>query len=69
MKIELRELTLNDGEDIFEMIKKIGPGENGFVNSGYEMDLNEFTEYLHSNINMSKGVDLNQNMYHKQSIG
>ena len=56
--IELIELTLNDGKDIFDMIKEIGPGENGFGNSGYEMNYEDFSEYLIKNIKMSKGIDL-----------
>ena len=56
--IELKELALNDGENVFDMIKEIGPGENGFGNSGYEMSYEDFPQYLMRNINMSKGIDL-----------
>lgn len=58
MQIELKELSKNDGLDIFEMIKEIGPGENGFSNSGYEMKIEEFPEYLDKQIGYSKGIGL-----------
>ena len=38
MIVELRESSLDDGRDIFEMLKEIGPGENGFQNSGHDTD-------------------------------
>ena len=31
------------------MIKEIGPGENGFGNSGYDMSYEDFQEYLTKN--------------------
>ena len=57
-QIELRELSYNDGNDILEMIREIGPGENGFMNNGYDMNDSEFKDYLYGNINMSKGINL-----------
>lgn len=61
MDIELRELSLNDGIDVFEMIKEIGPGENGFMNGGYNMDYSDFSKYLEKKVNISKGINLNPN--------
>ena len=58
MQIELRELSQNDGNDILEMIREIGPGENGFMNDGYDMDEIRFKDYLYENINSSKGINL-----------
>jgi len=45
MKIELRKLSLKDGKDIFDMIREIGPGENGFGNNDYNMEWKDFTKY------------------------
>lgn len=56
--IELRELTPNDGPDIFEMIQEIGVGENGFTNSLYSDKLFLFQEKLLRNYEMSEGIDL-----------
>lgn len=39
MLIELKEASLSDGRDIFEMIMEIGPGENEFVNNGFDLAL------------------------------
>ena len=57
-RIELRELSLNDGNDILEMLREIGPGENGFVNHGYNMDENEFKHYLSQKMNGARGINL-----------
>jgi len=58
MKIELRECSLTDADDILEMIREIGPGENGFMNDGYNMSDSDFRSYLTRNINISLGVGL-----------
>lgn len=58
MNIELKKLSLNDGKEIYEMIKEIGPGENGFVNYGYEINYSGFDDYLKKNDNYSKGINI-----------
>lgn len=58
MLIELRELSLRDGKEIFDMLKEIGPGENGFMNSAYGIGPEEFPRFLEENIRYSEGVDL-----------
>lgn len=58
MNIELKKLSLSDGKEIYEMLKEIGPGENGFINSGYEINYREFDDYLLKNDNYSKGIGL-----------
>ena len=59
MEIELRELFADDGMDIFEMIKEIGHGENGFGNKGYNMEYSDFPEFLRKQINNAKGLSTN----------
>ncbi|PES74603.1 GNAT family N-acetyltransferase [Bacillus cereus] len=56
--IELRELTTNDGTDVFEMIQEIGKGQNGFVNSLYSDNFSLFQEKLLRNYEMSEGINL-----------
>lgn len=58
MQVELRELSQGDGSDILDMIREIGPGENGFVNEEYGMDETEFRDYLCRNVNVSGGIGL-----------
>lgn len=58
MLIELRELSTQDGNDIYEMLKEIGPGENGFMNSAYGISHEEFPSFLEENVNYSKGLNL-----------
>lgn len=60
MKIELRECALTDGNDILDMIREIGPGENGFINDGYDMKDSDFGYYLARNASVSQGVGLAQ---------
>src|SRR5699024_4779747 len=56
--IEIRELTTNDGADVFEMIQEIGTKENGFVNSLYADSFPLFQEKLLRNYEISKGINL-----------
>jgi predicted acetyltransferase len=58
MNIELRECSLEDGDDILDMLREIGPGENGFMNDGYNLQPLEFRDFLFKNINSSRGIDL-----------
>lgn len=55
MRIELKELTLQDWKEIQEMLQEIWPGENGFENTGYNMNLDD---YLIKYYNQSKGNNL-----------
>ncbi|MEI6426545.1 MAG: GNAT family N-acetyltransferase [Candidatus Absconditabacteria bacterium] len=55
MKIELRQLSLTDGTEITEMLQEIGPGENGFENTGYDTPLDEYLEKYNK---QSQGIDL-----------
>lgn len=58
MSIELRELSLTEPEEIYNMIKEIGPGENGFVNSGYNIEYTLFNDFLKGHYNMARGIGL-----------
>lgn len=53
-------MSAEDGIEIFEMIKEIGPGENGFANRGYDISYDEFPKYLKDNINYPVGVNLQE---------
>ena len=55
MFVELRELSLDDGMDVLEMIREIGPGENGFANSGHDIQYEDFAEHLQGQSNMARG--------------
>lgn len=60
MKIELRKLSKKDGREIYDMLQELGPGENGFVNSGFNITLDKFPEYIDKNIAFSKGIGLDE---------
>lgn len=57
-KIELRELTTQDGLDVFEMVQELGEGANGFMNSLYASNFEEFQEKLVKNHNTANGIGL-----------
>ena len=58
MRIELRELSLNDGIEIYEMTQEIGPGENGYQNKAYGLDFSEFQGFLIKSGDESLGINL-----------
>lgn len=56
--VELKELTIQDGTDIYDMLQEIGPGESGFANSGYGVPAERFKAYLKKYWRMSHGINL-----------
>jgi predicted acetyltransferase len=58
MLVELRELSAQDDITVYDMLKEIGPGENGFMNSAYGVSYEEFPSFLIENVNYSKGINL-----------
>lgn len=58
MFVELKEASISDERDIFEMIVEIGSGENGFVNNGFEMAYSEFPDFIRGRIALSRGDNL-----------
>lgn len=57
MNIVLKELSLNDGMDVYRVLREIGPGENGFVNDG-NVEIGDFPIFLESYLNMAQGKGL-----------
>jgi predicted acetyltransferase len=60
MKVELKELSLCDGRDVYDMIQETGQGENGFFNGGYGLRYDMFPDYLEGHYKMGKGIGLKQ---------
>lgn len=58
MKIEIKALTESDDQYIFEMIKEMGLGENGFTTDFAEHDYEEFKNCLSRQVEISKGINL-----------
>jgi predicted acetyltransferase len=58
MKVELRELSVNDGKDIYEMIKEMGLGENGFTNSFPTSSYGEFAASLSRFVEIAREINL-----------
>jgi len=57
-KIELKELSLNDGTDIFEMIQQFPIEENGFWNPISGLDPQDFRKGLEANYKSALGIEL-----------
>lgn len=62
MNIYLKELELDESEDIYQMIQEIGEGQNGFINSLISNNLKQFEEKLVRYHDMSKGIHLSEGL-------
>lgn len=58
MQIELRECSLSDGNDVLEMLREIGPGENGYQNNAYSINDENFKDAIFRWIGVSRGIGL-----------
>ncbi len=54
----LKELTLNDGKKIYNMLQDIEKEKNGFHNEANGLTYKEFKTYLKENKKMAEGKDL-----------
>ena len=57
-KLYIRPVSLDDDVDVWAMIQEIGPGENGFHNSGYGVPFSRFTSFLRRLIDAGEGRGL-----------
>lgn len=58
MKYELRQLSISDGRDIYEMLKEIPYDENGYINSVNGKSFDEYKLWLISDDEKSKSIGL-----------
>jgi predicted acetyltransferase len=58
MLVELRQLSVLDGMDIYDMLQELPKEENGFLNSCHGLSYSEYREWLVKSDNTSKGVGL-----------
>jgi len=58
MDIELRKLSVDDGNDIYNMLQEIPKNENGFVNCCNERTFEEYKKWLAKSDNMANGIGL-----------
>lgn len=56
--VELRELSIDDGQKVYDMLQDIGQEENGFQNKVKGLTYEKFKEYLKTNLDHSKGINL-----------
>lgn len=59
-ELKLIEVAYSDGLDVLEMLREIGPGENGFQNNGFNLSEKEYGQWLKLQIDMAKGINLEQ---------
>ena len=56
--VKLKELSINDGKKIYDMLQDIEKEKNGFHNEANGLTYKEFETYLKSNKRMAEGKDL-----------
>ena len=56
--LELKPLSADDPVTFLEMLREIGPGENGFRNSGYKVSDEEWPVYLRRQSEEARGIGL-----------
>lgn len=54
----LQPASLADGRDVYDMLQRIGPNENGFINNANGMDYAGFPAYLAKKVDMAAGIGL-----------
>lgn len=57
-KYSIRQLSIEDGVDIFNMLKRIGRDENHFQNPVHNMDYEQYKDWLIEQDNWSKEINL-----------
>lgn len=58
MAIELREQSVNDDNDVYDMLQEIPRDENGFINGCNGRDFESYKKWLIKSANISKGIGL-----------
>lgn len=54
----IKQLSTNDGIDVYNMLQEIGANENEFKNTAYGLSFDEFKIWLHEQDDWSKGKSL-----------
>lgn len=58
MSLYLRPVSLEDGRAFYDMLQRIGPKENGFLNPVNGMAYEDFPAWLAKQVDMAQGVGL-----------
>jgi len=56
--IFLKELTPNDGSDVYDMLQGIAKDDNGFMNDVKDMPYDTYTQWLKRHDEIAKGITL-----------
>ncbi|MBB6482278.1 GNAT family N-acetyltransferase [Spirochaeta isovalerica] len=62
MSLKLKPFSPLDGKKEWELIQKIGEGENGFMNDGFGIPFESFDGYILKNVEMSNGINLKSHL-------
>lgn len=54
----LQPVSSSDGREYFDMLQRIGPEENGFINRANGISYAEFPAYLARKVDISRGIGL-----------
>lgn len=58
MKIELKELSMNDGREVYDFLMTLLKNENGFGNPCFGLEYKEFHNFLERAIEEARGIRL-----------
>ena len=58
MNIGLKQLSIQDGMDVYAMLQELPKDENGFVNGCYGMSFTEYQQWLMKSDNTARGIGL-----------
>jgi predicted acetyltransferase len=58
MNAELRQLSIHDGRDIYDMLQELPKDENGFINGCNGISFEEYKQWLVKSHNTAKGTSL-----------
>lgn len=61
MNLTLKPFSPLDGKAEWDLLQRIGPGENGFTNDGFEIPFEDFNSYLLKQIGNANSIDLKPN--------
>lgn len=67
MNLQIKPFSPLDGKAEWNLLQKIGPGENGFMNDGYEVKYEEFSSYLLKQICNANSIDLKPHLVPQSS--
>lgn len=58
--MELRKLSLQDGQEVVELLNKFEANENGFMNPAFQLTSDQLHDFLQKKVEESEGINLRE---------